>query len=91
MDGPKDTKLAKLSLAGVAGFDGGLEECPVDDGGGVGRAWIEGTRIVVINPEFGGGGLLLGSLELGVQLRPARSSIVKCRLFRRGFEVVRDA
>jgi hypothetical protein len=89
--------LAKLSLAGVAGFDGGLEECPFD-GGGVGRAWIEGTRIVFINPELMAGGVLLDSLELAVQLRPARSSIVKlvdwlggAEIMRRRFEVVRDA
>jgi hypothetical protein len=77
LEDPKETKLAKLSLAGVAGFDGGVEECPFDDGGGVGRAWTDGTRIVFIKPELMGGGFLLASLELGVQLRPARSSIAR--------------
>lgn len=73
-DEPKETRLAKLSLAGVTGFEGGFEEPERPDSGvdlperGVGR------MVVKSEPELTGGGLL-ASFELVVQLRPLKSSM----------------
>ena len=68
----KETRLAKLSFAGVEGFEGGVEEAPakgVDrpDHGGVGRMaeYIE---------EDGGAGFLI-SLPFEDHCRPLRSSM----------------
>lgn len=72
---PNETKLAKLSLAGVAGFDGGrdvvtLADCGVDlpDVG-------DGRMLEKSEPELMGGGFCV-PLGLEVQSRPVKSSMV---------------
>jgi hypothetical protein len=73
---PKDTRFAKLSPLGVAGFDGGFDG-PEEAERGVDRPEAL-LRITVGKRELELiGGALRGSLEgLEFQLRPFRSSIV---------------
>ena len=79
LDDPNDTKLAKLSLLGVAGFDGGFEG-PEEAERGVDRPEVL-LRIPDAgkSPELIGGGLRVLSEGLEFQLRPFRSSIVNSR------------
>jgi hypothetical protein len=83
---PKETRLAKLSLEGVAGLDGGFEEgarpvdgwtACVDRGVDLPDIGGEGRKLANNEPEFITG-LLEASWELDVlQLRPERSSILR--------------
>lgn len=73
----KETRFAKLSLSGVADFDGGLEG-PEDADNGVDRP-DSSLRRTFWNkePELMGGGLRASLLdEVDAQFRPLKSSIV---------------
>ena len=72
----KETRFAKLSLSGVADFEGAFDG-PEDAERGVDRPEVSfcltlGNK----RPEFIGGGLRVSLEELGVQLKPFRSSMI---------------
>jgi hypothetical protein len=80
LDKLKDTRLAKLSLSGVADLEGGTE-APEEAERGVDRPEIS-FRLTLGNkrPELMGGGFR-GSLdELEVQFKPLRSSMAIVKL-----------
>lgn len=79
LEEPNETRFAKLSPAGVAGFEGVFER-PEEVDRGVVRPELSLRRTSENSvPELMGGGFL-GSLdELGVKLRPLRSSMVRLK------------
>ena len=75
-DEPNDTRFAKLSPLGVAGFEGGFDG-PEEAERGVDRPEVLlGLAVGNRKLEFIGGGFLVSFGELELQLRPFKSSIV---------------
>jgi len=78
-DEPKVTRLEKVSLAGVPGFEGGFETPPpsgvdLPEAGGVGR------KVAKVELELAGGGFLVVCRFDDVQSSPERSSMaIECR------------